>query len=238
MKEREVRRILGVLGGMGALASAEFLRSIYECVPGRSEQEAPIVVVYSDPTFPDRTESLVLGADEKLLERLLDALARLREMGASRMVICCMTIHYLLPRLPDELRASIISLPDVVLSAVVRGSESHLLIASSGARKVKLFESHPDWGLAKDRVLFPGEDEQARLHELIFEVKRNRGVATMLSFIDSLLEKYRVRSFIAGCSEMHIVAKQMSREGTRAQRTRCVDPLATIARDWAAGRIA
>lgn len=237
MNEHRGRPILGVLGGMGALASAEFLKSIYESCPGQSEQDSPIVAVYSDPAFPDRTEAFLRGADEELLERLLDALARLRQLGASRMVLCCMTIHYLLPRVPPEVRAQIISLLDVIFAQVQQRSERHLLICSTGARRLKLFENHPAWALTKDRFLLPDEDDQTRLHEQIFRVKDNRGVATLVAFIESLLEKHRVDSFIAGCSEIHIVAKHMSGDSARSKPSRCVDPLASIARDWAEGRM-
>src|SRR5437867_1665942 len=151
MKEHLGRPILGVLGGMGALASAEFLKSIYESCSGRAEQDSPVVAVYSDPAFPDRTESFILGAEDEMLERLLDALARLRRVGASRMVLCCMTIHYLLPRLPLEMRGQIISLLDVIFAEVQRSPERHLLICSTGTRNLKLFENHPSWDLAKDR---------------------------------------------------------------------------------------
>ena len=43
---------LGILGGMGPLASAEFLKTLYECFPYEREQDAPVCLLVSDPTFP------------------------------------------------------------------------------------------------------------------------------------------------------------------------------------------
>ena len=80
------------------MASAEFLKTVYEYGIGENEQDAPIVLMYSDPTFPDRTDSFLAGESELLLARLTGALQSLSDAGASRFVICCMTIHYLLPR--------------------------------------------------------------------------------------------------------------------------------------------
>ena len=236
MNENRCEPILGVLGGMGALASAEFVRSIYESAPPGPEQSSPIVALYSDPTFPDRTEAFLRGAGEDLRERLLDALARLRRLGASRMVLCCMTLHHLVPDLPREVRDEIIPLPDVIFTRVQQSAARHLLLCSTGSRKLNLFEDHPDWDRSKDRILFPDDGDQTRLHELIFEIKENRGVAAMLAFIESLLSKYRIDSFIAGCSELHIVAKRLNADPTRGKRYGCVDPFAILARDWAEGR--
>ena len=46
---------LGILGGMGPLTSAEFLKTIYEVNISGPEQDAPACVLYSDPSVPDRT---------------------------------------------------------------------------------------------------------------------------------------------------------------------------------------
>src|SRR5206468_7909378 len=118
---------------------------------GGLEQDSPIVTLYSDPTFPDRTEAFLRGEDEELLERLLDALARLSSLGASRIVICCMTLHHLLPKVPLDMRSRIISLPEIILARVQSSSERHLLIGSTGARKLELFQKQAHWSLTKER---------------------------------------------------------------------------------------
>src|ERR1051325_8826887 len=141
------RQVLGVLGGMGGLASAEFVKTVYELSGEvcRREQDAPVVVMYSDPAFPDRTEAFLRGETQPLLTRLIEALELLRSMGASHFVICCMTIHYLLPQLPEALRKRIISLPDVMFSAVESLKKKHLVISSTGTMKLKLLQRHPRW---------------------------------------------------------------------------------------------
>ena len=55
------KEILGVVGGMGPLASAEFVKTIYEHSLGEREQASPTVLMHSDPTFPDRTQLLPCG---------------------------------------------------------------------------------------------------------------------------------------------------------------------------------
>ena len=44
---------------MGPLASAEFLKTIYEFNFSRTEKDAPAFVLYSDPSVPDRTEAIL-----------------------------------------------------------------------------------------------------------------------------------------------------------------------------------
>lgn len=230
--------VLGVLGGMGPLASAEFVRTVYEC-SGRAcarEQEAPAVVLYSDPAMPDRTAALLAGGDDVLLERLTEALRLLSRLGAERVVICCMTIHYLLPRLPAELRRRVIPLTDVIFERLARDGGRHLLVCSNGTREMRIFERHDQWARRAANFVLPAEADQRRIHELIYEVKRNRGVNRTASFLKTLLARYGVESFIAGCSEIHLVAKRFAGRGVAGGGYGCVDPFRILAEEAARPR--
>ena len=51
-------KILGVLGGMGPAASAEFLKILAEKYPAEKDQDHPVVYMISDPKMPDRGRSI------------------------------------------------------------------------------------------------------------------------------------------------------------------------------------
>lgn len=233
----EDKSVLGVVGGLGPLASAEFLRTIYEHSLGDLEQESPTVIVYSDPTFPDRTEAFLSGNSDPLLAQLIHVIERLLEAGATDVVFCCMTIHYLLPRLPARLRERVISLPDIIFDHLAHTRKRHLLICSSGTRKLELFENHILWSMAQPYIVLPDEDDQNTIHrDLIYPMKTNPDVRTQFPLLEQLLEKYEVDSFIAGCSEVHVLAKHFLLSGNNSLEYRCIDPLATVAREWAQKR--
>ena len=231
--ENGSKQIFGVLGGMGPLASAEFLKTIYEYGVQEQEQQAPFVILYSDPGFPDRTEAFLSGVEEPLLERLTLALNRLIEMGVSKTVICCVTIHYLLPKLPDELKSRVISLLDVIFESVARKRDRSLLLCSSGTREMKIFESHPQWESLKDRIALPSLSDQNLIHKFIYEIKKNADVPRYIPVLESLLTKYEVDSFIAGCTEIHLLAKQYMAANANQAGRNCIDPLTIIARSMA-----
>lgn len=231
------REILGIVGGLGPLASAEFVKTIYEQSVGEQEQASPIVLMHSDPTFPDRTQSLLAGESEPLLSKLIETLNQLHELGASRIVICCVTIHFLLPRLPAELRRRIISLLDVIFGEVGKSRKRHLLIGTMGARKLGVIEQHTQWETLKDRIVMPDERDQALIHNgIIYQIKRNRDLSELMPVLESLLSKYGLDSFIAGCTEIHLLAKRFVGSGAEP-RFGCIDPLMMIAKDMTQGRL-
>lgn len=226
--------VLGVLGGMGGLASAEFVKTVYELSGEVSEQEqaGPALVMYSDPAFPDRTAAFLRGEAQPILTRLIDALELLDRMGASHFIICCMTIHYLLPQLPGALRERIISLPDVIFSEVESLKKKHLVISSTGTIKLELLQQHPRWEHARNYFVFPSDDEQRQMHDLIYEMKFNRNLKEARSFVEKLLARHRVDSFVAACSEIHLLAKQFETSSAQQRGYGCIDPLLIIARQW------
>lgn len=222
-------RVFGILGGMGALASAEFLKTIYEDGIADCEQNAPRVLLYSDPTFPDRTEAFLSGQEEVVLDRLIKVVHQLRQLGASVLVLCCVTMHYLVPRLPVELRGLVISVLDVLFAQLKAVEGSHLLICSRGSRNLRLFQKHAEWGHVADRVVLPDEGDQERIHrDLIYPVKRNADLDDLAALLSSLVSDYRAYGFIVGCSELHVIAKHLMTMNSRPRCT-CVDPFMALA---------
>jgi aspartate racemase len=218
---------LGVVGGLGPLVSAEFLKTIYEEGIAGAEQNSPRVLMYSDPTFPDRTSAFLAGDEEPIVRQLTGVLESLREQGAARIVICCVTMHHVLHRVPAHLRALVVSLIDVAAEAVIRSDEKHLLLCSTGTRRLRLFEAHPRWTEIRERVVLPSDEDQDAVHRMIYALKVNEPIGAVAPALESLLHKYGVQSFVAGCTEMHLFAKHRLRQTGQ----RCIDPLYIIARD-------
>ncbi len=228
MLERQIEGGIGVVGGLGPLASAEILKTIYESDLSDREQFLPKVILISDPTFPDRTEEFLAGRTDDLLARLIAVLEQLSQLGASRIIICCVTIHYLLPRLPPHLKARVVSLLDVIFFHVERSRKKHLLICSDGTRQLKLFENHARWQDAKEFIVLPNEGDQRVIHrDLIYPIKTTVDATRGAPLLKSMLEKYSVDSFIVGCSEVHMLAKLSA--FSNGNGSNCIDPLAILA---------
>lgn len=227
---RDGREIVGVLGGMGGLASAEFLKTVYETEVGEREQDGPVVMLFSDPTFPDRTEAFLAGREEVVLEPLVRALERLRGSGASSVVMCCVTLHHLIPRLPPELRARVVSLLDVLVDELAGARGRYLMVCSTGTRRLGLFDRHPRWDAVRDRVILADSDDQRRIHhDLIYPVKRNAGMNGLVRLLDALVDRYAADGFVVGCSEVHVLAKHYFATLDPERRRACIDPLAAVA---------
>ena len=91
---------LGVLGGMGPAAGAEFLVRLTQQTPAACDQEHIPVILWSDPTVPDRSTSL-LNQDDLPWEKLKRGIQGLKNADCDHIVIPCNTAHFWYDRMAE-----------------------------------------------------------------------------------------------------------------------------------------
>ena len=221
-------KMLGILGGLGPLASAEFVSTVYEVNCYGVEQTYPICVLYSDPSFPDRTDAILSGNETDMVNALTVALQSLSYLGVDKIVICCFTAHHFLSKLPPELHQKIISLIDIAVEGLLLSPKRYLLLCTNGARKAGIFQNHKNWQFVEPYIVLPDEQDQLAVHDLIYQVKVGKLSDAHLEYIDKLSKKYNVDSFIAGCTEIHLLTKKLLKEGHQKNYS-IEDPLMSLA---------
>jgi aspartate racemase len=202
--------VLGVVGGMGPLASARFVHNIYQLNPARREQDLPRIVLDSDPGMPDRTAAILSGRTGELRRRLGARVAGLLSLGATRIVIPCFTAHHFVDLLEPELRAHIVSLIDVTMDRLAQASGQLLLVSTDGTRRARIFQNAPQWPEVADRVVLPSASDQALVHELIYQVKGGAMPAGLPDQLRLLCDRYACTGVLVGCTELHLVTERLA----------------------------
>jgi aspartate racemase len=112
--------VIGVLGGMGPLATVDFLHKVYEQTPASKDQEHVPMVIYSVPQIPDRLEHLS-GRGESPLPAMLQGLDLLKHAGAELVVIPCNTAHCWYDDLVRETGLRILHIADAACDEIEAG---------------------------------------------------------------------------------------------------------------------
>jgi aspartate racemase len=84
---------LGIIGGMGPAASAEFVNRLIAQTPADCDQDHVPFVLWNNPQIPDRSTSMRNG-DNRPLPFLLEAIQVLKNAGCSHIVIPCNSAHF------------------------------------------------------------------------------------------------------------------------------------------------
>jgi aspartate racemase len=85
-------RVLGVLGGMGPLASAHFMMRLTLLTPAQRDQDQIPAILWSDPRVPDRSATVGPG-EIGPLPWLLRGVRGLKSAGCGAIAIPCNTAH-------------------------------------------------------------------------------------------------------------------------------------------------
>ena len=200
---------LGVLGGMGPAAGAEFLVRLTEQTPATCDQEHIPVILWSDPTVPDRSTSL-LNNDDLPWEKLKRGIQGLKNADCDHIVIPCNTAHFWYDRLVD-LGVPITHIVDSVADEL-RAQNITGTIGVMGTRATMQL------GLYNKRLTEQGwncitptsKEMEDYVQPGIDLIKANKPVSAngMLMTVVRSLIKQGAQAVVLGCTEIPLVVRE------------------------------
>lgn len=110
--------LIGVLGGMGPLATVDFMQKVLLATPSTSDQDHIPMVVSSIPQIPDRTAAF-RGHGQSPLKAMVASGQRLARAGAGLIVVPCNTAHLWFAELQNAMGLPMLHLVDAALEDAV-----------------------------------------------------------------------------------------------------------------------
>ena len=101
--------LLGVIGGLGPMATACFMELVTGMTDAATDQEHLRMLVYSAPDIPDRTQFILGQSDRSPLPGIVEVGRALTAMGADVIAIPCMTAHYFHREIAGQVPARILN---------------------------------------------------------------------------------------------------------------------------------
>lgn len=199
-------RVIGILGGMGPAATADFYTKLVTLSAAGTDQDQPRVVIWADPTVPDRSRALTSDGPDPT-PWLLRGVRTLEQAGASVLAIPCNTAHAFLPRMSGQVRIPVVHMIEEVakfLAATMPDVSTAGVLATTGTVTAGLYQQAlSSVGI---RVFVPPEPVQrARVDRTIRAVKagdRGAEVRQDLLVAANGLDGRGAEVLIAGCTDI------------------------------------
>lgn len=102
------KKVLGVVGGMGPLATQLFYRMLIEMTDAEKDQDHLDMIILNHATMPDRTEAIKSGHIDNLYNELLKDVKKLERDGVLAIAIPCNTSHMVIDKIQSEVNVPII----------------------------------------------------------------------------------------------------------------------------------
>ena len=208
-----MKKKLGILGGMGPAASAEFIVRLIEQTPASKDQDHIPFVLWSDPRVPDRSTSMRNG-DNDPLPYLLEGIKGLKAAGCDTIVIPCNTAHFWFHEL--EKHAHIIHIVDSVADAL-RGINITGTIGVIGTQAtigLGLYQHHLN-KLGWDCIVPTKEEMDTKVQLAIDLIKGGKIIESQPLLIEvmyTLIDR-GAKAIVLGCTELPLAIRILEEKG-------------------------
>ncbi|MDO4816392.1 MAG: amino acid racemase [Bacillota bacterium] len=198
------RKVIGIIGGMGPMATADMFRKIIERTDASCDREHLHILIDNNTDIPDRTASILAGSDEPVSYMVASA-KRLADAGADMLIISCDTSHFFYNKVAANCEIPILHMPEETAKVMSKmGIRCAGLLATVGTLKSEVYDKiFAKYGI---EIVKPDDEGQKKLMHMIYdEVKAGKCADT--AALDSTLDKMEEQgceAFILGCTELPI----------------------------------
>lgn len=232
---RMTDRVLGVLGGMGPLASAHFMVRLTLLTSADRDQDHIPAVLWSDPRIPDRAAARN-GTGPDPLPALMRGIDGLRAAGCGAIAIPCNTAHGWFDPMARDAGLPILHIVDAAATelrriGITRGTIG--LMGTAATLAMRLYQ---------DRLQAQGWDiiqpEPAQMQSLVIPaiaaVKANQvaeAYQPLVEVVNSLAFR-GAAAVVLGCTEIPLGIQAGPANALRVPLVDTIDALARAAIAW------
>ncbi len=197
------KKIVGIIGGMGPLATSDLFRKIILNTKAKYDQDHVRVLIDNNTQIPDRTAALLRGG-ESPLPQIIKSATLLQNMGAEILIMPCHTSHYFHREIQKSVDIPLLNMVELTRDSLhERGVKKAALLATEGTVKMKTYERvFENSGI---ELLIPTDEEQKAVTDLIYKGVKAGNKDFDTSEFKRVAEKLFERgaeTLILGCTEL------------------------------------
>ena len=160
-----MKKTLGIIGGMGPLATADLFRKIVEHTEAACDQEHIHVLIDNNTNIPDRTKALLDGGADPT-EELQKSAKRLIAAGAEALMMPCNTAHNFHEAVKAVSEVPVLHMIDLTRDSLKeQGVTCAGLLATTGTFRTGIYQSR---FASQIELLTPNEEEQEAVMDMIY----------------------------------------------------------------------
>ncbi len=200
---------VGVIGGLGPLATVYFLDKVVRLTRADRDQDHVDLVVMQHATIPDRTAFILGESDEDPGPPMAADARSLERLGVSFVVVPCNTAHHFMAEVEAAVTVPVLSIVEETVAEAAARTPGGVVgvLATSGTLAAGEYQrAAAAHGLG---AIAPDDDDQAVVMRVIYEqVKAGRPVdlAALAGVVDRLVER-GATVVVMGCTELSVVAE-------------------------------
>ena len=195
---------LGVIGGMGPLATVKFYDKIVLNTEAHNDNEHIDLIVLNHSTMPDRTKCIIENKDTEFLNEIKKDLEILERIGIDVVAIPCNTSHYFYDEFSKYTNLKIINMiEETILEIKRRGVKQVAVFGTIGTLNSKVYDKYAQkYGIEVKEL---SDEDKNSVMDIIYKIKETNNLENK-EFIE-ILNKYCDKDTIGiiACTELSLL---------------------------------
>lgn len=199
------KKSLGVIGGMGPMATSVFFEKVIENTVAGADQDHINMIILNHATLPDRTSVILNKTEDTFLHAVEKDLKLLESAGVANIAIPCNTSHYFYDKMQEMTGVNIIHMIDETCKTIQQtyGEQSKVgILATNGTVSSGIYEKGCN---AYNMQLYkPNKVYQDQIMNTIYNVKSDLDIDVNVieNIIKDLIHNEGCSCVILACTEL------------------------------------
>jgi aspartate racemase len=198
-------KTIGIIGGMGPLATADLFRKLVELEASDTDQGHVRILVDCDSNIPDRSGAIYSGGESPVSEMVRCAIG-LERGGADVLIMGCNIAHYFYDDILPYTRIPFLSILEETCKAIqAKNLMTVGIMGCEATMRTGIYERVLQrFGI---RYLHPSDSSQVVINQLIDNIKAGQYPSDLVVGMRQAVEELTVigaQALVLGCTELPI----------------------------------
>ncbi len=202
----EANKTVGVIGGLGPMATVYFYDMIVRLTDAKSDQEHIDMIITNRATTPDRTDYIIGKSPNSPVDVLIKDAKKLEQYGTDFLVITCNTAHYFYEQIAGSVNIPVLNITEeTVKYAKQKGHKKLGILATTGNMQTKLYQNMCE-KYDIDYLVLDNEKQQYIMDIIYKDIKSGKSAdMDKFNIVIQHLKENNCDGAILGCTELSIL---------------------------------
>lgn len=193
---------LGILGGMGPLATAKLFEKIIKFTDAKSDQDHIEMVILNKCTIPDRTNAIFENG-ESPINKINEGINELINNGCEYFIIPCNTAHYFKKYFNLQGKIKFIDMVEECLNYLLTNYKDKKIcvLATSGTVKTNIYGENKSLN-----IIYPDSETQNKIMNIIYKTKSG---FDMFEDLQEIVNFPVYDIYLLACTELSIYKERL-----------------------------
>lgn len=196
---------VGIIGGMGPLATIDLYEKIVNLTNAKSDQENIPLLIDNNTLLPDRPTYILDHTKPNPLPGLVESANMLKNSGCEAICIACNTAHYFVDDIVKQVDIKVLDMPKITVQSILKDykfAKNICVLATNVTISTGIYDKELEKnGLNSVKL---SKEVQKKLMSCIYDGVKAGKIVQYANLFEEIVNNLKADLFLAACTELPI----------------------------------